>query len=175
MSEYKGETSVIIQSPSEAVYTYLADFTRHPEWVKNVSKITQLSSGPIKVGTVFKAQEGAPPVSLTKRLRMVFHILVGVLGGAKLYSQATITALEPPRRIAWQAGIPKGDGFFNVADWEFVLEEQGANTRVTQHFHWRPQHSQAEHMVSVVGVEGLKEAVMVNLLELKDRLEKKGG
>lgn len=173
MSEYKGKTSVIIHSPSEAVYAYLADFTRHPEWVKNVSKVTQLSSGPIKVGTIFKAQEGAPPVPLNKKLRMMFHVLVGMLGGAKPYSQATITALEPPYRIAWQAGIPKGDGFFNVADWEFVLEAQGENTQVTQHFHWQPQHSQAERMVSVAGVEGLRQAVMVNLLELKDRLEQK--
>jgi hypothetical protein len=123
------------------------------------------------VGTVFKAQEGAPPVTPGRKARMMLQFVLGVLGGAKSYSEARITALEPARRIAWQAGIPKGDGFFNQADWEFALEAQGAATHLTQCFHWKPQNPTAERMVSAAGVEGLRSAVAVSLLELKRLLE----
>jgi uncharacterized protein YndB with AHSA1/START domain len=172
MSDYKGETSIMIQAPIETVYVYLADFTKHAEWAKNIYKVTQTSAGPLGVGTTFKTQEGPPPVLLVQKLRLMLHFLLGLVGGAKPYSEAKITGLEPPHRIAWQAGIPKGSGFFNFAEWEFVLKAQGTATHLTQHFHWKPQTPIAERMVRAAGVEGLKQAVGVNLCELKHRLER---
>jgi hypothetical protein len=171
MHDYEGQAIVTIQAPIDRVYTYLADFRRHPEWVKNLSKVTQVTPGPIAVGTVFKTQEGPPPVRAGQKLKMMLSFVQGILSGAKPYSEATITAMEAPGRIAWQAGIPKGDGFFNFAEWEFVLEEQDNNTLLTQCFHWKPQNATAERMVSAAGVEGLEEAVSVNLTQLKHRLE----
>jgi hypothetical protein len=102
---------------------------------------------------------------------MMVPFVLGLLGGAKPYSEAKITALESPDRIARQAGIPKGDGFFNFAEWEFVLEDQGNATHLTQRFNWKPQTPTAERMVSAAGVEGLEDAVTVNLTRLKHRLE----
>ena len=61
MPEYKGQSTITIQAPIDRVYAYLADFRRHPEWAKNLSKVTQVTPGPIAVGTVFKTQEGEPP------------------------------------------------------------------------------------------------------------------
>ena len=171
MSEYKGQSSITIQVPIDRVYAYLADFRRHPEWAENLSKVTQVTPGPIAVGTVFKTQEGVPPVRLGQKVKMMVPFMLGVLGGAKPYSEAKITVLESPDHIAWQAGIPKGDGLFNLAEWEFVLEAQGDATHLTQGFHWKPQNPTAERMVSAAGVEGLENAVAINLTRLKRRLE----
>lgn len=171
MNEYQGQTTVTIQAPIEKVYAYLADFPRHPEWVKNVSKITPQTANPAQVGATFKCEEGPPPVAFGQMLRMMRYFMAGVFGGAKPYSVAKITALEPHRRIGWEAGIPKGEGYFNFAQWEFVLEPQGAATRLTQRFHWKPQHPTAEKMVSAAGARGLEQSCAVSLAQLKRRLE----
>ena len=173
MHEYQGSVAVTIAAPAERVYAYLADFTRHPEWVKNVSQVTPLTPGQTEVGTVFRAQEGPPPVGPWRMVQMMTHFVAGVLGGAKPYSEATITALEPPRRIAWWAGVPKGNGYFNRAEWEFVLEPEAGGTRLTQHYHWRPQNALAERMVGAAGEDGLREAVGLSLTKLKEVLEQK--
>ena len=171
MNVYQGEVTVTIAAPAEQVYAYLADFQRHPEWVKNVSQVTPLRPGETGVGATFRTNEGPPPVGAASTLRMMVHFVAGVLGGAKPYSEATITALEPPSRIAWRAGIPKGAGFFNRAEWEFVLEPRGASTQVTQRYCWQPQTPGAEKMVGAAGPEGLRQAVAVSLGRLKARLE----
>ncbi len=165
------EESLTIQAPVEQVYAYLADFPHHPEWVKNVSKITPLTSQAQGVGATFKCEEGPPPVTFGQTLGMMRHFIAGLLGGMKPYSVAKITALEPHRRIAWEAGIPKGQGYFNFAEWEFVLEPQGSSTQLTQRFHWKPQNPTAERMVGAAGSAGLERAVAVSLAQLKRRLE----
>ena len=171
MHTYAGAVSITIQAPVETVYAYLADFTRHPEWVKNVKEVVQITPGAAGVGAAFKASEGPPPVAWGQKVNMMVHFVRGVLGGAKPYSEATITALDPPRRIAWRAGVPKGDAFFNLAEWEFLLEPRGAATVLTQRFTWKPQNPTAERMVRAAGVEGLQGAVAASLMELKRRLE----
>lgn len=170
MKQYNGEVSITIQAPIESVYAYLLDFTRHPEWVANVSKVQQLTPGAIDVGTVFECQEGPPPVNLGSKLRMMVHFVRGVVSGAKTFSRAEITALEPNRRIAWKAGIPKGEGYFNLALWEFVLEEQGQATRLKQSFSYQPQESEAASMIASAGVEGLRLACGRNLSRLQTQI-----
>lgn len=171
MTEFKGQTSVIIQAPVEKVYAYLVDFRRHPEWAQNLTRVTQLSSGPIGIGTLFKTEEGPPPVPSGTKLKMMFHFIRGLISGAKPFSEAKITALEPNHRIAWQAGIPKGEGFFNFAAWEFVLEPNHTSTHVIQRFHWKPQNPTAEQMVGAAGVQGLESACAISLAHLKRQLE----
>ena len=171
MTDYRGEVSITIAAPAEQVYAYLADFQRHPEWVKNLTTVTPLAPGQTGVGATFKTAEGPPPVGRWATVRMMTHFMAGVLGGAKPYSEATITALEPPRRIAWGAGVPKGAGFFNRAEWEFLLEPRGGGTYLTQRFHWQPQSAGAERMLSAAGLEGLRAAVAASLAQLKQRLE----
>jgi hypothetical protein len=143
MNEISGETTITLQVPNNVVYDYLLDFTHHPEWVQNLSRATKVTDGPIGVGTTFKTQEGPPPVSTRQKLKMMVYFIRGVVSGAKSYSMTEITALEPGRRIAWTAGIPKGDGHFNAADWEFVLEPLGQYTHLTQRFTYRPQEPAA--------------------------------
>jgi hypothetical protein len=171
--EPRGETSVVVQAQAQAVYDYLLDFTRHSEWVDNLSKVSQVSQGPIGVGTVFRAQEGPPPVSLMKKLRMMVYFIAGLTGGAKPYSQAEITGLEPGRRIAWRAGVPKGAGYFNLAEWELVLEPQAQGTRIIQRFHYIPQTPTAERMVGAVSAADLEKACAASLERLKKVLEQR--
>lgn len=167
MKKYEGDVTVTIPAPAEMVYTYLLDFTRHPEWVANVSKVKQITPGPISVGTVFECQEGPPPVNLGQKLRMMVHFMRGVFSGAKTFSRAEITALEPNQRIAWQAGIPKGNGYFNLATWEFMLVEQGETTRLIQYFSYQPQENAAASMISTAGIKGLRLACGRNLTRLQ--------
>jgi len=172
LTEVSGETSTVIQSPPQAVYEYLLDFTRHPEWVANLSKVTKVSAGAIGVGTVFHARESAPPVSFLRKLNMMRFFIAGLIGGVKPYSEAEITALEPSKRLAWQAGLRKGHGWFNRAEWEISLQAQGEGTQLTQRFRYRPQTLTAARMVSAAGDGGIEQAVAVSLQRLKRVLEK---
>jgi hypothetical protein len=106
---------------------------------------------------------------------MMVYFIRGVVSGAKSYSVAEITALEPGRRIAWTAGIPEGDGYFNAAEWEFSLEPAGQSTRLTQRFTYRPQEQAAARMVGAAGKVGIERACAVNLGRLKARLEQPAG
>lgn len=170
--EFKGQTSVTIQAPTEKVYAYLLDFQNHPEWVQNLSKVTKLSPGNVEVGTVFRAEEGPPPVPLGTKLKMMVHFMSGVFSGAKTYSEAKITALEANRRITWEAGVPKGNSFLSFAYWEFIFEPQNGATRLTQHFRYTPPDPNGQRMIGAAGTEGLERACAVNLGRLKQHLER---
>ena len=171
--ETNGETSVVVRAPAQAVYDYLLDFTRHSEWVYNLSKVSQVSQGQIGVGTIFRAQEGPPPVPLMKKLNMMIYFIAGLTSGAKPYSEAEITALEPGRRIAWRAGIPKGSGYFNLAEWEFILQPQAQATRIIQRFRYLPQTPSAARMVGAAGEGGIEKACAASLGRLKTVLEQR--
>jgi uncharacterized membrane protein len=171
MQEITGETSVTIQAPAQKVYEYLADLGRHSEWVENLAKVWQVSPGKISVGTVFRAQESAPPVPTLPKMRMMFFFIAGLISGTKPYSEAEITALEPGKRIAWLAGLRKGNGWFNRAQWELILEPQAGATRVTQRFHYMPQNATAARMIGAAGARGIEQACGVSLQRLKQRME----
>jgi len=167
METIQGETELVIGVPSAALYAYLLDFPRHSEWVSNISRVSQVTPGPIGVGTIFRTQEGPPPVPLLTKVRMMRHFIAGLLSGAKPYSRAEITALEPGQRIAWRAGVPRGEGYFNLAEWEFILQPQGEATRLVQRFCYKPQEAGAARMVGAAGVAGITRACAVNLARLK--------
>jgi uncharacterized membrane protein len=167
METIQGETELVIRVPSAALYAYLLDFPRHPEWVSNLSRVNQVTSGPVGVGTIFRCQEGPPPVPPLTKVRMMRHFIGGLLRGAKPYSRTEITALEPGRRIAWRAGVPRGEGYFNLAEWEFILQPQGDATRLVQRFRYRPQTPGAARMVGAAGADGITRACAVNLGHLK--------
>jgi len=173
METIQGETEQVINVPSAALYAYLLEFTRHPEWVSNLSRVSQVTPGPIVVGTIFRAQEGPPPLPLLTRLRMMRHFVGGLLSGAKPYSQAEITALEPGRRIAWRAGIPRGSGYFNLAEWEFILQPRGEATRLIQRFCYKPQAPGAARMIATAGPDGIRSACAINLARLKSVAEQR--
>jgi uncharacterized membrane protein len=172
MDTIQGETEQVINVPSATLYTYLLDFTRHPEWASNLSRVSQVTPGPIGVGTIFRTQEGPPPVPLLARLRMMRHFVAGLLSGARPYSQAEITALEPGQRIAWRAGIPRGEGYFNLAEWQFILQPQAEATRLIQRFCYKPQAPAAARMIGTAGSDGITRACAVNLARLKTVAER---
>lgn len=174
LAELTGEASVVIQAPADAVYDYLADFTRHAEWNKNIYKVWQTTPGPIAVGARFKAMEGAPPAAIGKQMRALAQVMKGMLSGAKAFSEAEITALEPHRRIAWVGVFPRSKGEFNRAEWEIELEPIGNATRVVQRFRYLPQAPAARRMLAALGdADGIAQACAVNLNQLKQRLERR--
>jgi len=109
------EVSTEIATPIETVYQYLADFRRHKEWSKGVAEVEQMTDGEVRVGTEFKASETVP---------------------MKFTSFARITALEPPKVIAWDAWDEDGDV---RSQWSFHLEPSDGGTRVTQRCAFWPQ------------------------------------
>jgi uncharacterized membrane protein len=173
MTEIKGATSIIVQAPPHVIYDYLLDFTRHPEWVSNLRRVEQVSPGPVGVGTKFKTSEGPPPVPRLTKMKMMGGFIVGLITGAKPYSIAEITALEPGQRIAWHAGIPRGAGYFNRAEWEVVLAPHQHATRVTQRFRYLPQTAAARQMIGAAGVAGIEKACAINLERLKRIIEQR--
>jgi uncharacterized protein YndB with AHSA1/START domain len=172
MEEIAGAAAIEIAAPPQTIYDYLLDFTSHPEWVRNVSRITPLTPAPFGVGARFKTMEGAPPAPLGRTLRAIAHLLRGMLGGAKGYSLAEITALEPGRRLAWTGTLPSKQGEFQHADWEILLEPRGGGTRLTQRFRYYPQTPEARRMLAALGdAAGISAGVAVSLRQLKQRLE----
>lgn len=173
LAELTGEASVVIQAPADAVYDYLADFTRHSEWNKNIYKVWQTTGGPMAVGARFKAMEGAPPTTIGKQMKAMAQVMKGMLTGAKAFSEAEITALEPHRRIAWVGIFPRSKGEFNRAEWEIELTPMGNATRVVQRFRYLPQTPAARQMLAALGdADGIAQACTVNLNQLKQRLER---
>lgn len=47
------ERQITINAPADKVFSYLADFTRHPEWAAHHLRIEQTSQGPVSVGSTF--------------------------------------------------------------------------------------------------------------------------
>jgi uncharacterized protein YndB with AHSA1/START domain len=174
LAELTGEATVVIQAPADVVYDYLADFTRHAEWNKNIYKVWQTTSGPMAVGARFKAMEGAPPAAIGKQMKALAQVMKGMLSGAKAFSEAEITALEPHQRVAWVGIFPRSEGEFNRAEWEIELEPVGNTTRVVQRFRYLPQTPDARRMLAALGdADGIAQACAVNLNHLKQRLEQR--
>jgi hypothetical protein len=98
-------------------------------------------------------------------------VMMRVLGW-KGYSEAEITALEPGRRLAWEAAVPlKSGGYFMKADWEILLEPQNGSTQVRQRYHYKPQHDLAKSAQSERMARSTAEEVDENLARLKEILE----
>jgi len=83
---WQSEVNVEINAPMDVVYRRLADFERHSDFSRGLAKVEKITSGPVGVGSQFKALETVP---------------------SRFTSYSEITALEAPRRIAWKAWMPK--------------------------------------------------------------------
>ncbi len=98
--------SVSTAVPPEQVFDFLSDLRRHSEWAATLGNVSQHSEGPPTVGTTYEAQE---------RMR------------------DEPTALERPHRIAWNARTEATGGPMAMrSQWEFLIEPDGAGSRVTQ-------------------------------------------
>jgi uncharacterized protein YndB with AHSA1/START domain len=110
---WESEQSVHIQAPVEQVYGRLKDFTRHSDFAESLITVEQVTSGPVDVGTRFRALERVP---------------------REFASTCEITALEEPRVIAWKARV---EGVMRT-EWEFRLSPSATGgTDLTQISRWQ--------------------------------------
>jgi uncharacterized membrane protein len=85
-------TSVEIARSPEAVFAYIADVPRHPEWQEGLVSVTVETEGPIRVGT-----------------RVVHR---RKLGPRTVATTSEITAYDPPRMVGFRGidGPIRGEG-----------------------------------------------------------------
>jgi uncharacterized protein YndB with AHSA1/START domain len=101
--------SVVVKAPAEKVYEYVADVGRHPEWANGDDKLS-----------VKPLAEGAPRVGGE-------YDTTGILMGRPNPAKVTITSLEPPRRVEFEAADKQG-----VTGHVITLEAADGGTRVTR-------------------------------------------
>jgi len=103
---YSATYTVHIIAQQAKVFEYLADVSRHAEWgsADDRMKISAEKPGPPAVGARYNAD--------------------ALLNGKQNKSAVTITALEPPNRIAFDA--EDSDSVFHH---EFLLTPEGDGTR----------------------------------------------
>jgi len=117
-----GELSFVTPRPPQEVYEYLADFQKHAEWVDEIVSQTQTTDGPLAPGVTFDTLETMRPGS-----------------SMKAPTSCEIVALEPPRLIEWKARTAASHGPMAMrSHWAFIIEPEGAGSRVTQRFSFDP-------------------------------------
>jgi uncharacterized protein YndB with AHSA1/START domain len=104
---YSASYNVTVRAPQAKVFDYIADISRHGEWGSADDKMKAVAEkpGPPAVGARYKAD--------------------GLLNGKPNQSVVTITALEAPNRLAFDA-----EDSNSVFHHEFVLTPDGGGTRV---------------------------------------------
>jgi uncharacterized protein YndB with AHSA1/START domain len=107
---YSATYNVTIKAPQARVFDYIADISRHGEWgsADDKMKVAAEKPGPPAVGARYKAE--------------------GVLNGKVNHSVVTMTAYEPPKRIAFDA-----EDSNSVFHHEFVFTPADGGTRVERH------------------------------------------
>lgn len=101
------EQQITINAPVERVYSYLADFPRHPEWAAHPLTLQAATPGPLALGSKFHS--------------------VGHMMGKDCHDQVTITELTPNQRI----GFEVIDGP-NLLRHRFTMRTDGEGTVVTK-------------------------------------------
>ena len=107
---YSADYSVDVKAPPAKVFDYVADVSRHGEWgsADDHMKATAEKPGPAAMGSRYKAE--------------------GMLNGKLNNSTVTITALEAPKRLAFDA-----EDANSVFHHEFVLSAADGGTHVERH------------------------------------------
>ena len=107
---YSADYTVDVKAPQAAVFDYVADVSRHGEWgsADDHMKATAERPGPPAVGSRYKAD--------------------GMLNGKSNPSVVTITALESPKRLAFDA-----EDSNSVFHHEFTFSAAAGGTHVERH------------------------------------------
>ena len=107
---YSADYSVDVKAPQAKVFDYVADVSRHGEWgsADDHMKATAEKPGPPAMGSRYKAE--------------------GMLNGKLNNSTVTITALDSPRRLAFDA-----EDANSVFHHEFVFSAANGETHVERH------------------------------------------
>lgn len=106
--------------PPSSVFDYVADVSRHGEWASagDHMKASAESPGPPSMGSRYVAEGISFGSSWQARM----------LNGKPVPSVVTITALEAPKRLAFDAENPNW-----VFHHEFTFSPAGGGTRVERH------------------------------------------
>ncbi|MGH2534521.1 MAG: SRPBCC family protein [Thermomicrobiales bacterium] len=111
---WQSDVSTDIAAPVDEVFSYLADFPRHKEWSRSVTDIAPVATNdPFGVGSEYSARESVP---------------------TKFTSYTRITAVDPPRHIAWDSA----DRRMMRVEWSFELSPRNSGTHLIQRSHWQP-------------------------------------
>jgi uncharacterized protein YndB with AHSA1/START domain len=104
---YSAAYDVTIKAPQAKVFDYVADVSRHGEWGSEDDhmRASAESAGPSAVGSKYKAE--------------------GILNGKPNSSVVTITNLQPPNRLGFDA-----EDSNSVFHHEFVFSPSNGGTRV---------------------------------------------
>ncbi len=104
---YSATYNITISAPQTKVFDYIADVSRHGEWGSKDDhmKVTAEKPGPSRAGARYKAE--------------------GVLNGKVNPSVVTITALEAPNRLAFDA-----EDSNSIFHHEFLFTPSDGGTRV---------------------------------------------
>ena len=107
---YSAVYSVDVRAPQATVFNYVADVSRHGEWgsADDHMKATAERPGQPAMGSRYKAD--------------------GLLNGKANQSNVTITALEPPKRLAFDA-----EDSNSVFHHEFTFSPAAGGTNVERH------------------------------------------
>ena len=98
-------TQVVIKSPIEGVFNYVADLARHGEWTSDPVEIVTVQSTPKIIGNHYR--------STAQSHGVIFH------------SELVITEYEPPVRFAFI-----GQDSTARVEHRFTFHDEGGNTRV---------------------------------------------
>ena len=96
---------VMINAPPEAVFAYVSDLTRHPEWSGGRLKIEALSATPVAIGSQYLSHGD-------------------VAGQKDRPNQLRVTQYQSPARFAFVAQDPD----FGEVPHEFTFESQAGGT-----------------------------------------------
>ena len=107
---YSADYSVDVKATPAAAFEYVVDVSRHGEWGSDDDhmKATAERPGPPAVGSRYKAE--------------------GILNGKPNQSVVTITALETPKRLGFDA-----EDANSVFHHEFTFSPTGGGTHVERH------------------------------------------
>lgn len=169
MAECKGQVSQVINAPPEKVWTYVGDLMRHAEWNHQPQRIEMTSPPPSGVGSTYHADEKMPDAPLPMKIMMMVVMRpIMLLSGANKGTEATVTEIDAPKRIAWEAHAPKRKGDMMRARWAINLVPEGAGTRVTQDFEFMPP----SRFPGAPPVKLVTDEVTKNLQSLKELAER---
>jgi uncharacterized protein YndB with AHSA1/START domain len=98
---------VLIRAKPEAVFGYVADLTRHPEWSGGKLKIEPVTPGPVAVGSRYRS--------------------AGDVAGQKdRPNELRVTDYQPPSRFTFVANDPD----FGDVPHEFTFQPQAGETLI---------------------------------------------
>ena len=144
----KVDYHVPIRRDPMAVYDYVTDVERIPEWQHKagVKKVTRQSPGPLAVGSTFtmerQAQRGLATI------------------------QAEVTALEPGRRFDFHT--VDNDGF--IGDFATTLTPQGDGTDLHWEVHMQPA-GMLYRLLTPLIARTIRSSAETDFLELRKQLE----